>query len=103
MSPSDDDAKLQAIVDAVPSWIAYVDTDRRFRRLNAAYRAAVGDVCGQPMSEVLGSADYELIRQHVDRVLEGAPVSFEVRTPERWLHVHYVPDRGPDGAVVGFV
>jgi PAS domain S-box-containing protein len=111
-APSDDDDTLQMIIDAVPTWIAYIDGRQRYRLVNAAYRASIvavlGDVRGRAMRDVLGAAAYELVRPHVETALAGTQVTFEARVPdaeghERWIRAHYVPHVGGDGSVRGFV
>ncbi len=99
------------LVDALPMLVAYVDADRRYREVNAAY----ADWFGQPISEVLGKSVWELIgesayeriRPYMDRALEtGEPVSYEetVTFPNDHptvISVDYAPNVASDGSVAG--
>src|SRR6266496_2237479 len=86
--------QLQRVIDAMPVFISYVDTDRRYQFNNDAYK------------EWLGEAAYTKISKYVDKALRGETVSYETEIPfqdsERFMHVVYVPDTSADGWVKGF-
>lgn len=59
------------------------------------------------MREVLGDAAMQPLRAHVEAVLHGQGVRFEVETAyrdggTRWIDANYVPDLGDSGEVAGF-
>jgi PAS domain S-box-containing protein len=62
---------------------------------------------GQEIAEVLGEASFERVRECLDRALAGEQMECEdqirYRDRERDVHLHWVPDRGPDGLVRGIV
>ena len=104
------EALLRLVIDALPGLVVYVGRDRRYRFANRAYsewfeRPSL-DFDGQDVSLVLGDA-HEHLRENVDRALAGEHVEFESHIRyadrERDVHLSYVPDRGPDGAIRGMV
>ncbi len=104
--------QLRLITDLAPSSIAYCDSARRYRFVNAAYAARFGltpeDVVGREICEVLGDAAYETIRPWVEETLAGKRLEFEVVVPyerlgERVMHCTYAPETAPDGSVRAFV
>ncbi|HEY5926535.1 MAG TPA: ATP-binding protein [Kofleriaceae bacterium] len=101
------DEQLNAIVDAVPALIVYVDREQRYRFVNAAYRAWFGDVRGKLVPDVLGPDAYSCVRDQIERVLRGERVTFEVRLPFpdgslRWVQADYIPDVTAGGVVRGY-
>ena len=104
-------ARHTRLLDALPVLVAYVDSSRRYREVNAAYRAWYGleqaDVIGRPVWDVIGPEAYESLRPYHDAVLRGEQVSYEGPFTfgdgsQGVIHADYVPHRTPEGAVVGF-
>jgi PAS domain S-box-containing protein len=103
--------RLRVIVDAAPALIAYVDTQLRYRLVNATYEKWFGlspaEIYGRHTSELLGAKAYEMNRPHMEAALRGELVSFEEEVPypkgSRWVQVTYAPERTRDGRVRGFV
>jgi PAS domain S-box-containing protein len=104
--------RLHLTADAIPALIAYVDAQRRYQFVNAAYGDWFGVVpermAGRPLSEVVGDAAYAERRPQIDRVLSGESVRFQCPMPHarlgrRETETSYVPDAGEDGSVRGFV
>jgi PAS domain S-box-containing protein len=63
---------------------------------------------GQLIVDVMGVAGFNAIRPFVDRVLGGERVEFTADVPfagvgSRSLRIVYSPDRGSDGAVIGWI
>jgi PAS domain S-box-containing protein len=105
------EAFLRNITDLVPSRIAYLDRDQRFRFVNARHEEWFGcrreEIVGRHMEEVLGQPQYDRVRPHVQAVLSGRPVQFEIDKqrdpgPPRQLSVVYVPHFAGNGEVLGF-
>jgi PAS domain S-box-containing protein len=99
---------LRHVIDAMPGLVVYVDRDYRYRFANRTYREWFQrDPVGQEIAEMLGEANFERVRDGLGRALAGEQMQFEdhIRYPdwERDVHLHYVPDRGPDGEVRGIV
>ncbi len=100
------------LVDALPMLVAYVDADRRYREVNAAYADWFGypiaEVLGKHVWQIIGDAGYDRVRAYMDRVLQhGEAVSYEetlTLSPDRdiVISVDYSPSVSPDGAVAGF-
>lgn len=106
------EASLRAITDALPVLVSFVDADRRYRFVNAAYERWFGhrkeDLLGKHLEEVLGREAYEAIVPHVERALAGERVTFEAEIPyhvggPRAVQATYVPLVGARGAIDGFV
>lgn len=103
--------QLALITDTAPVYIAYCDTQARFKFVNKGYARRFGvepaDCIGKRIEDVVGESAYEAIREHVDTVLSGRHVEFEVTMPypsgTRFMHCSYAPERDPRGSVVGFV
>ncbi len=102
---------LRRISDAVPTLIAYISADRRFRFVNAPYaarhRRSRASVIGATVSEVLGVERYARMRPHLDAALDGEKVSFKLLTPYEQESgdqiVTCLPDVKPDGTVRGAI
>lgn len=104
--------QLRLITDSVPVLIAYIDTDQRYQFTNRAYASALGsspaELLGKTVREVLGAAKYSKIHTHIEAVLSGQVVQYEMTLPpsngdgERYGSVSYVPDARSDGAIMGF-
>lgn len=75
------------LVDAIPILVSYIDRERRYQEVNAAYEdwfdLEASDIRGKFMWEVVGDAAYETIRPHLDAALSGEEVSYEAEVPYR--------------------
>ena len=102
--------RLRLITDHVPALIAYVDTDERYRFLNAAteqlYGTDAGRALGRTVREVRGAATYDIIQPCIARALRGEKVEFaytdESLGRPRRLQATYIPDADAEGKVRGF-
>lgn len=100
--------RLRTLTNALPALISYVDTDRRYRFNNQAYKEWFGhDVSGREMSEVLGADAYRKVSPYIDRALKGETITYESELTfkaagTRFVSATYVPDQEPDGKVRGF-
>jgi len=102
--------RLRLVADNVPALISYVDREQRYRFSNGTYGDWFGieheNMRGRTVAEVFGDEVYGRIRQHIERVLAGAPVEFEFATGEgerrRTLQVSCVPHLGPGREALGF-
>ena len=109
--PDPPDARLRAILDALPEYTAYLTPDHVYRFSNAAYRHLFGldpdAIAGRHVRDVLGEQGYAFSKPNLDLALTGQPVEsegvilLEGQAPR--LAVRYVPDVGPDGAVQGVI
>jgi PAS domain S-box-containing protein len=101
-----------ALVDLIPVMVAAFDRQHRFKFVNRAYAERFGlkpeSFVGKPIAEVVGPEAYELLKQHIDLVLTGQNVEFEVEIPDerggsRFTHCAFVPERDAAGEVVGWL
>lgn len=98
------------LVDAIPILVSYIDRERRYQEVNAAYEDWFGvqasDIRGMYVWEVLGEAAYEALRPHLDAALSGEQVSFEAEIPyqkggDRMVLAQYQPNLDGNGKVNG--
>jgi PAS domain S-box-containing protein len=102
---------LRKLVDSVPAHLAFEDSQLRYRFTNKTYEKWFGhplsEIVGKPVREILGDETYRLIQNHVEAVLSGQTVRFDMLVPlkdagDRHLEAMYTPDFGPQGDVRGF-
>lgn len=106
-----DESQMLLIIDAVPSFISYLDSDLHYRFVNRAYEhwfeRSKKEVIGRPAREVVGEEVYQHSRPLLLKALSGEGVSFETtlhKANQRIsLKVDYVPDVSADGSVKGLV
>jgi PAS domain S-box-containing protein len=103
---------LLFVVNEVPALIAYVGTDAHYVWGNETYRRWLGispeEMCGRHPIDVIGMASWLNVRPHVERAIAGEQVSIDNRVVfadgvPHDLRATYVPDRGADGEVRGFL
>jgi PAS domain S-box-containing protein len=105
------EAQLRFVTDHAPALLVHCDADGRFRFANRPYAERFGlrpeEIVGRRIADVLGPEAYEQLRPFVESALSGAEAEFEevVSYPygARWMRCTYMPERGSDGAVLGFV
>lgn len=104
--------QMQVITDALPVLISYVDADRRYQFVNAAYERWFGrpraEAMGRHVKDLLGDEAYEVVRPHLDRALAGQIVTYDAELPyrdggPRWVEATYIPHRGDGGEVLGYI
>jgi len=107
----DSHQRLKLITDALPALIAYFGHDHRYRFANNAYVEWHGQtpdsLIGRHTREIIGEAGFEAVQHHLDRVLQGEKVSFEMLSlrsigEPRQAQIDCVPELAPDGSVVGY-
>lgn len=100
----------RAITDALPSMIAYWDTNLCNRFANRAYMDWFGknsaEIGGIQMKELIGEDNFRFVEPHIRAVLLGKQQCFErilakQGQSERYVLAHYIPD-GESGSVKGF-
>jgi PAS domain S-box-containing protein len=89
-----------------------LDRDLRYRFISHAYLEMTGrrpeQVVGKRLSDVLGDKDFQAIRPHIEKVLQGNRVEFEREVHyqgvgTRFLHVIYTPEKNDSGTVTGWI
>jgi PAS domain S-box-containing protein len=104
------EASLRAVVDHVPTLIAYVDSQQRYRFANETFREWFGidpsTMIGLTVAEVFGVESAVRAQGRFARVMAGETVDFEteikVGEEMRFVRATYVPDHSADGVVRGF-
>jgi PAS domain S-box-containing protein len=108
----DREQQLRFVTDHLPVLIVHCDSETRFKFVNRAYAERFGidpeHVAGRTIIDVIGPSAYEVIRKHVEAALAGERIEFEELIPyekigRRWMHGVYIPEKSPDGRVVGFI
>jgi PAS domain S-box-containing protein len=105
------DKELRLLIDSLPSLIAYVDSDERYRVVNSVYKDWFGldpdAIKGKKVVEVIGGANYDKIQNHIKKALSGNKTthksSFDMPGGSQ-MHVEgtFVPNVGDDGRVKGY-
>lgn len=100
------------MLDTSAVGLTRVDKQWRYLSANPAYARIVGmrveEIVGRSVAEILGPAAAEKIRPHIERVLAGEVVEYEIELPlavagTRWVHFNYTPWQAPDGSIAGWV
>ncbi len=103
--------RLRLITDSLPALIAYLDRDHHYRFANQAYMEWHGldpeAMVGRHAREMVGEEGFAALQEQLDKVLRGERVSFETLAhrrvgPPRHAQVDFVPELGPEGAVLGY-
>jgi PAS domain S-box-containing protein len=104
--------QLRFVSDNAAVLIAQCDTEGRYKFVNRPYAARFGleprDVSGKHIADVVGEVAFSTFRNHVEQVLTGTPVQFEVEIPystgeTQFMRCAYTPERDPRGKVVGLI
>ena len=108
----DKEAQLESILYRTPFMLIRLDRDLRYRFISHAYLEMTGrrpeQVVGKRLSDVLGDKDFQAIRPHIEKVLQGNRVEFEREVHyqgvgTRFLHVIYTPEKNDSGTVTGWI
>ena len=100
------------ITDAIPGLVTYWDRDLRCRFANRSYLEnfdrAAEQVIGHTRAEIFGFAHENSVKDRLQQALEGHAQVFDFQPQfaagpgaNAFYQVHYVPARGPSGAVQG--
>lgn len=102
--------RLRAVTDNLPAQIAHIDSAQRYLFCNAAITRLLGvphdQIVGRGLREVRGDQFYARVAPHIERVLTGVQVEFEVDSTrggqQRTYHTTFIPDLDTAGTVRGF-
>jgi diguanylate cyclase (GGDEF)-like protein/PAS domain S-box-containing protein len=106
----DSEAQIRLLTDSLPSMMAYIDTEERYRLVNRQYAAWFGQskesIIGATVKTVVGESLYQEIQDNLQLALQGKRVSFEmpmVALSGQVNHkqVDYVPCFDSSQAVLG--
>ncbi|MBD1933362.1 MULTISPECIES: hybrid sensor histidine kinase/response regulator [Cyanophyceae] len=110
-SLQDSEEQISLIIDSVPIYISYVDSEQRYRFNNRAYEEWFGysrtQITGKHLKEVMGESIYQSVEKFIEAVLSGQKVSYESaftrsNGEQRYVQGTYVPHFGEGGEVKGF-
>lgn len=110
----DREAQLRLVTDNAPVLLAQIDRDYHYKFVNRPYAARYGweprQIIGRHIAEIVGSPAFETALPYMQQALDGQQVEFEIELAylhahlgRRWGHVIYVPERSPEGEIVGFL
>lgn len=103
--------RLQLITDSMPALIAHLGPDHRYRFANNAYEAWHGrppaELIGLQVSDVVGAGLFDAALPHLQQVLQGQRVSFELELQRadgspRHVLLDGVPEITAEGEVAGY-
>jgi PAS domain S-box-containing protein len=102
--------EFRTLAANVPALFAYVDADQRYRFVNQRYEGVfkrnTSEIVGNSVEQLLGPQGYAVVHRHVQTVLQGEDVEFEIDLEfgdrRRAFHVQYVPDFDNYERVQGF-
>lgn len=102
--------QLRTITDNLPVLIVRWDREQRYRFANKPaerwYGRPASEIVGKTIPEVFGAKAHEKVRWAIEKGLSGEVVRFEeqLEYPDgitRNVEIAYIPDRAPDGEVLG--
>lgn len=101
---------LHRLIENMPAWMAYVGPDLRYRFVNKAYsdffEKPREEIVGAHVSDVLGSARFERVKERMEAALAGQRSVFDApllrNGVESYQTVEYVPDTDGAGITHGF-
>ncbi|PSB35688.1 PAS domain S-box protein [Stenomitos frigidus] len=105
------EARLKLITDALPVCIGYINRDQCFQFANKTYETWFGmpaaEMYGKHLSEIIGEAAYQLVREHVERALAGETATYEMELPyrlggRRYISGVLVPDIDAHQQIQGY-
>jgi two-component system NtrC family sensor kinase len=109
--PELSEAKLLALLDAIPARIAFIGRDHRHVYANREHIQKLGlpaeEIVGKTIPEVLGKEYYEKLKPFHERALAGETVEWEgwLHSPklgDRYARRIYKPYVQPDGTIDGY-
>jgi PAS domain S-box-containing protein len=103
--------ELKVIIDALPSYLSYLDTDYRYVWVNLTYelwfKRSADEMIGRTIFEVLGADAAETVRSQMALAFSGERRNFEYKImifgEERILSVTHIPDFDELGRVRGVI
>lgn len=102
--------RRQLLVDALPALVSYIDSEKRYREVNDAYRQWFGleriEIIGRHIREIVGDSAYEEIAPRLEAALTGERVTYEAEISYRYggtrpIEADYIPHIAADGDVAG--
>ena len=104
--------QLQLITENMDVGVTRCTADLRYSWVSRTYAHWLGqmpdDIAGRPIVDVIGQEAYDIEWPYFEKVLSGQTVEFGTQMTllgagTRWVHAVYVPTRGEDGKVDGWI
>ena len=103
--------ELKVIIDALPNYLSYLDSDYRYMRVNRTYeewfKRSAEQMIGKTIDEVVGVDAAQTIRDQMRHAFAGERRNFDYRITihgeERILSVTHIPDFDEQGKVRGVI
>lgn len=101
-----------AVMDLIPSPIAYINKNLQYEYANQAYldwyEITANDIIGKAVIEFLDVEIYDRIKDNVKKALAGERVSYEIEIPYkkktyRHIQASYTPEFDQEGQVKGYL
>ena len=111
-APAPEFAQIISIADALPTPIAYLDRERRYRFINRAFadffERPRSEILGRSVQEMLGDAIYAVRKPMLDAAFAGERQWFVADFPHATrgtlaIQAEYVPQIATDGSIQGIV
>jgi PAS domain S-box-containing protein len=103
------EAMLKLVTDTVPTAIAYLDRDCRFRFANslccAWFSKSENELIGRRIRDLVGDEIFERVKPEFEAALSGQQCRFERESffvPDKYIQMTYTPEIDDAGNVVGF-
>ncbi len=107
----ENEERMRLLMDSVPAFISYVDTEERYRWVNQVYeewyQRPREQILGRTVRELQGEQSYASMQAHIQQALRGKTVHYEhelfsADQVRRTFDTHYIPHRSDDERVLGF-
>jgi PAS domain S-box-containing protein len=104
--------QLRFVTDTMSAPVAWCSRDLRFVWVSREYAKRLDltpeQMTGRPIAEVLGAATFDSLRPHIERVLSGQRVEYELEADltgggKQWYSCSYTPARDKNGETTGWV
>ena len=103
---------LERVLASLPGLVSYMNRDLKYLYVNEAYEKWFGvkrETClKSTMQEVVGEKGVQSVLPQLQAAFLGEPQEFEREVPYKYggiktIHVQYIPDKDPSGAVCGLI
>ena len=105
--------RLENVLATVPNPLSFISPDYRYLAVNDAYEGLCqtprNQILGHHVADFLGADVFEReVKPCLDQCLAGQNVTYDIKVEfhdgsERWMQMHYLPYRSPDGRIAGVV
>lgn len=99
------------VADTLPVLVGYIDAKQTYRFANKChekwFQMPIEQIEGKHISEILGFDEYEIMLPHIEAVLQGKPIDFEMQMHHKGtgainVRISFQPDTDSENKVNGF-